>query len=193
MWKSVRSVEMLSNPWLRVRRDACLLPTGVTLEDYYVVEENDTGSVVALTPERELVMVEQYQHGIGQMCLEIPGGYFDTPAQLSAQQASEQAWREFREETGYDSAAFEYVGRIMHQPTRLNSRAFIFTALDVYPVSGQQLDVTENITVHLIPLDEVMDLLRGGMIGSAISVAGIYMALDQLRRRFPALMVESNG
>ncbi len=30
--------------------------------------------ILALTPEKEVVMVRQYRHGTEQVCLELPGG-----------------------------------------------------------------------------------------------------------------------
>lgn len=178
-WKVLRSVYLFQSPFMRLRQDACALPHGHTIPDYYVVEERDVGMVFALTPARELLLVEQYKHGIGQVCLELPAGLFesDDPAQAAA-----EARREFREETGYDADHYRPLGSFIQNPTRMTSRIHFFLALDVYPVGAQQLDANEAIRVHLVPLEQALQQVRDGTIDAVGTVAGILRAYDYLQR-----------
>lgn len=171
-WRILESAYPVSNRWLKVRRDTCQLPDGRVIDDFYVLVENDVGSVFALTPDRRVVLVEQYKHGIGQVCLELPAGCFE--AHDSNPLAA--ARREFMEETGYDAAEYRYLGRLAQSPTRMTNYFHTYLALDVFPTaSGQQLDPTEDITVRLIPLDEVFAMIASGAIHAVATVAGIYM------------------
>ncbi len=53
--------------------------------------------ILALTPEKEVVMVRQYRHGSEQVCLELLGGLVEPDNDSPALSAG----RELLEETGY--------------------------------------------------------------------------------------------
>ena len=178
-WKRLGVQHVLENEWLTLRRDTCALPDGRVIDDYYVVDEADVACVVAFTPARELLLVEQYKHGIGRVCLEIPGGSFD-PADADPLAAAE---RELREETGFHSARLLKVGVLPVSPARTAVQMHLFAALDCLRVTEQSLDPQEAITVHTLPLAAVLALLRNGTIDASTTVSGLLLALDHLRER----------
>src|SRR5471032_908293 len=95
-WTVRSSSYRIDEPFLRVRSDTVELPDGTIIEGYFVRESRGFAIVAALTPERRIVLVRQYKHGIGQVVLEMPGGMID------AGEAPETcAIRELAEETGY--------------------------------------------------------------------------------------------
>ncbi len=177
-WERLQSEPLISNPYLTLRRDTCRLPDGQIIDDYYVLVERDVACVVALTPARELLLVEQYKHGLGRICLEIPGGVFAS----DAADPLAEARREFNEETGYDAPAFFHVGTLPVSPARTTIRMHLYAALDAVPCGTQQLDSTEKIIVHRLPVDTVLDLIRSGAIDVSTTVSGIFLGLDYLRR-----------
>ncbi len=179
-WRKLGSLYPVHNRWLKLRQDTCQLPDGRVIDDFFVLEENDVGSVFALTPDRRVVLVEQYKHGIGEVCLELPAGCFESPAADPLAEAR----RELIEETGYDAAEYRYLGRLAQSPTRMSNYFHLYLALDAYLTpGGQQLDPTEDITVRLIPLDEVFPMIASGQIHAVGTVAGIYMGWAAIRDR----------
>ena len=50
------------------------------------------------------------------------------------------------------------------------------------PAGAQHLEITENITVSEVPLDELRGLVRDGRIEVSSHVAAIYVMLDRLGR-----------
>ena len=52
-WKTLKSSYAFICPWLRVRKDHVRLPSGVEMEDFYVVESNDWVNVIAITEDGE--------------------------------------------------------------------------------------------------------------------------------------------
>jgi 8-oxo-dGTP pyrophosphatase MutT (NUDIX family) len=176
-WEVLASSAAIETPWFHLRRDTCRLPDGQSIGDFYIVEENDVGIVFALTPDRHLVMVEQYRHGIGDMCIQLPGGLFERRNGDGKQEAR----REFVEETGYDAANYRFVGKLALNPMRMSSYYHLFLATEAYHVQEQTLDADEDIRIRLIPMDEVFEMILSGAIHAAGTVAGIYMAWHTLQ------------
>jgi ADP-ribose pyrophosphatase len=171
-WKVEDSHIVLdASPFLRLRQDKCLLPNGLVIPDYNVVEEPDSVTIFALTSRQELLLVEQYKHGISEICLELAGGVMDKNEPLS------EAQRELLEETGYSSSKWQSGGRYIINPTRQPNRMYHFIALDIEKVAEQNLDSTEQIQVHLMPLADLHQAIAAGKLSAVHSIAAIYRSL----------------
>ena len=95
-WKTLETEYLIREPWLTARRDKVELPTGVVLNDYYVLEYPDWVNTIAITREGDFVLVRQYRHALGITSMELCAGVIEkdeTPL--------EAAQRELLEETGY--------------------------------------------------------------------------------------------
>jgi 8-oxo-dGTP pyrophosphatase MutT (NUDIX family) len=178
-WRLHAQTDVVANRWLTLRRDTCERPDGGVVDDYFVVAEPDVACVVALTPEREVLLVEQYKHGIGRACLEIPGGAFDA----ADADPLAVAQRELKEETGYISDRWQRLAVLAISPTRTTVQMHLFAALDCVCVTEQSLDPNEEIIVHLRPFTEALTLVHSGVIQAATSVAGLLLAATDLRER----------
>ena len=121
-------------------------------------------------------MFEQYKHGIEEISLELPAGLFES----EGRNVEAEARREFNEETGYDADTFTFIGKLCNNPTRMNSYFHLFAALNARPSSQQDLDPTEDIQVHLVPIKEVFVLIQSGRINENTTVAAIYLAWNHL-------------
>ena len=81
--------------------------------------------VVAVTPQDEVLFVEQFRVPIQQHTIEMPAGLIGDEAGLEHEDAVATAARELEEETGYRAGRVEYV---MSGPTSAGMR---FTEVDI--------------------------------------------------------------
>jgi 8-oxo-dGTP pyrophosphatase MutT (NUDIX family) len=178
-WRVLKSDYVIETPYLRLRRDRIELPSGQTIEDYFVRESRGFSVVFALTPDEHVVLVRQYKHGIGTGVLELPAGAID-----EGESAAACARRELAEETGYvgDPPEPEHVRTFFTDPTNSDSRLHLFLIRRARPLLEQRLDVTEDIAVELAPLDDLRAVVRDGTIEVSAHVACIYLMLERLGR-----------
>jgi 8-oxo-dGTP pyrophosphatase MutT (NUDIX family) len=146
--------------------------------DAVVLESSDWVNIVGLTPERDVVMIEQFRFGAAEITLEIPGGLIDP-----GESPLVAARRELREETGYEAARWTALGSIAPNPAMQRNRLYTFLAEDCRRVGELQQDAGEDIAVVLKPLANVPQMLASGAISHAL-VAVAFQKLELLRAGF---------
>jgi ADP-ribose pyrophosphatase len=176
-WKILETKYLFKQNGVAVRIDKVEIPNGNTFEPY-VVESGTWVNVIALTKNKEVVLVSQYRHGIKQVLLEIPAGVMDPEDKSPLQTAR----RELMEETGYTSENFIQVGKVYPNPATHNNLTYSFLALDVKKVSQQNLDDTEEIEISLMPFDEFIALAKRGELPQALHVSALFFALAYLEK-----------
>lgn len=165
-WKKLSSEYLFTNPWLTVRRDKVLLPTGRTINDFYVLEYPTWINVIAVTSSGEMVLVRQYRHALGRTNFEIVAGVVEKGEEPLA-----AARRELLEETGFGGGEWSELMQLSANPTSMNNISHSFLALGVERLDDQHLDETEDIEVHLFSPEEVKDMLMRGEFVQALMVA----------------------
>lgn len=174
-WKTVRSERLLKDRWIDLRADYCLTPKGRNISPYYVLSYPDWINVVAITVDGCLVLVRQYRHAAGEFFMEIPGGAIEN-ADNDIEQA---ARRELEEETGFTAKSWELVSTLHPNPASHTNRLHTYLAIDATRDHEQRLDHgEEGLTVHVVPIPQVLDGLRSGFIGQALHVSSILIGLN---------------
>lgn len=175
-WKKLSSKYLFRDNWLTLRADSCERPDGKIIEPYYVYEFTDWVTAVAVTKEQKIILIRQYRHALGEVCLEIPGGCVD-PSDSNYEQACA---RELMEETGYRFERFEFLCNTSANPSTNNNLMHIFLATGGEKVQDQQLDHGEDIEVLLYTVDEVKALLREKKIIQSMHVTALFYGLEKL-------------
>jgi len=143
--------------------------------DFYQLRSPDWVNIVALTDDDELVLVEQFRHGVERLTLEIAGGMVD-PGETPRQAAE----RELREETGYVAREWRQIGRIDPNPAIQDNCCHTFLALGAEPREEPSFDSTEQCRVVLAPWRDTPRLVAEGEITHALVVVALHF--ETLRR-----------
>lgn len=153
-----------------LRNDVRQNPRTGTEHDFYVVEASPWVSVIATTPQNELVLVEQFRHGTGTLELETPAGIME-PSETDPVVA---AIRELREETGFEGGPAQIIGRVYPNPPLFNNTCTTVYIPDCQRRHSTDLDAGEDIAVHLIPWTEIPARIARFEIRHALAVVAIY-------------------
>jgi 8-oxo-dGTP pyrophosphatase MutT (NUDIX family) len=160
-----------------IRSDVKKSPRTGKEHDFYVIDSVNWVNVIAVTPNRELVMIEQYRHGSNTVELEVPGGMMDKH-ETSPAVAGE---RELREETGYAGENARVIGKIFANPAILSNTVFTVLVENCQSVHPIELDHGEDLVTRLVPMDDIPRLVASGRIGHSLVTVALYH-FDLLQR-----------
>ena len=175
-WKILNSQLVLDNPWCKVRRDEVELPSGQVIDDFFVNVRPDIVLILAVTQQQEIVFVHQYRHGVQDILLELPGGGFHSQLETSLSAAH----RELEEETGYVAEQMRLLATLYDNPVKDTNKIHLFLAEKAHPSSIQQLDVTEEVEIVLVPIEEVLAKISTGEICVCGTVTALFLGLRVL-------------
>jgi len=68
-WRVTGSRISYEDRWLRIRTDQCETQDGRVIDAWHVLERGPWVNVLALTVDRQAVLVREYRHGIGEVAL----------------------------------------------------------------------------------------------------------------------------
>lgn len=138
--------------------------------DYFVVDAPDWINVIPLTDDRRVVMVRQYRVGIDGFTLEIPGGMCD-----GEEPPVGAAWRELREETGYEAREMIPLGWVHPNPAIQNNRCHSFLARGASPAGAPRPEGDEEFEITTVPLNEIPALIRDGTITHSLVITAFHL------------------
>lgn len=168
-WPRISSEEVADCRIFIVREDICERERDGKQSTFFVIESPDWVNIIALTPEKEVVLVEQYRYGTEEILLEIPGGVID-----GAEAPENAAKRELVEETGYSSERWVFLGKSLPNPAMQNNTVYHYLALDCEKTAETAFDEHESLVTKLTPLAEIGGLVRSGVIAPSQVVASFY-------------------
>ena len=168
-WKILFSEYLIKNKWLTVRKDHVKLPTGVEVDDYYVLEYPDWVTIIAITDGGQYVLERQYRHGLQKTYYEICGGTIEI-----GEDALTSAKRELLEETGYEGGEWTSFMTTSPNPAAMTNVCYTFVAKGVKKLKGQHLEPTEDIDVVEMTEEELLKVMEDGQISQGDMLAPLW-------------------
>lgn len=177
-WEVLTSRYVVKDRWLTLRADECRTTDGKSISPYYVLEYPPWVSVLALTPEDNVVLIKQYRHGIRRTILELPGGAMDE----EDASVSDAVRRELREETGYVTDELIETGHLCASLSNHTNMIHCFLAFGARYVTEARREPFEQIEVVLMALEELLERAYRGQLPHSHHVASLFFAVRALGR-----------
>ncbi|GAC1467705.1 MAG: NUDIX hydrolase [Ktedonobacteraceae bacterium] len=177
-WQVLSTTQVLDTPYLKVHSERVMLPNGVILPNYYIIDNRGWVGIVPVTDDGHFLINRQYKHGIGEYVLEFPAGGIDEGEDDPLIAAN----RELMEESGYSAepGKIELLTEMIANPTSAVTRIWWYLARDVRKTGEQKLDPAEEIENFLVTPAELLQLIHSGQFSVQGQVAAAYMTLEKL-------------
>lgn len=133
--------------------------------------------VIAVTPARELILVEQERIPVQAPVIELPAGLAGDVAGQELEALAEAARRELEEEAGYTAERMEPLLAGPSSAGLSNEVMTLYRAHGLTRIGPGGGDGSESITVHHVPLPEVEAWLAARMAQGALVDPKVYAAL----------------
>lgn len=175
-WQRLTSERVYETPWISVYHETVITPAG-TEGIYGVVHFKNTAvGVVPLDEDNNIWLVGQTRYTLNEYTWEIPAG--GCPR---GEDSLIAAQRELQEEVGLTAQRWEKLFDLQLSNSVTDEVGTIYLARELTP-TPQSLDVTEDIEVRKLPLDEAIAMVDRGEITDVLSVAAL-MKLARMTQR----------
>lgn len=184
-WEEVSCEHIVNDEWIDFRKSRYRFPDGREFEPYYSYSRRDYVVIVATDEAGNYICVRQYRHGIKRVTTEFCAGgiercdgkeYGSRLDKDSAEDGLAAAKRELMEETGYESDDWKFLLSVPSNATMADNYANIFVAKNCRKVSGQSLDETEFLNVHLHTREEIDEMIASGEFPQASHILALLLA-----------------
>lgn len=170
-WTELRRRTLATTRVFEVLASDRLSPRTGKVHEFGLIACGDWVNVVPITDDGDVVLIEQFRHGISANTVEVPGGMVDQGEEPIA-----AARRELLEETGYACRDIVPLGWVHPNPALQANRCYSFVALGCTRVAEPEFDSTEECRVRLEPTGCVADLVRDGTISHALVITAFSWA-----------------
>lgn len=169
-WKKTGSKALGDFKIFSLRTERKISPRTGNEHDFFVLDSRHWVNVIAVTPDQQLVMVEQFRHGSGTVELEIPGGIMD----VGETSPVVTGVRELREETGYAGENPRLLGQIHPNPAIQSNTCFTVLIENCRRVHPVEFDQGEDLITRLVPVTEIPQLVAEEKIQHSLVVVALY-------------------
>ncbi len=139
-------------------------------------------AIVAITNNNQIVLTEQYRRPVDARVLDLPMGLSGDLHGAEGEGLCEAARRELLEETGYEAARLEFLLEGPSSAGLTSEVLTFFLARHVRRVGAGGGDATEDIEVHVVPLDQAHVWLERKRAAGILLDPKIYAGIHFARR-----------
>ncbi|MCD8483047.1 MAG: NUDIX hydrolase [Verrucomicrobia bacterium] len=131
--------------------------------DFYVINARPWAVTLALTPQDELVLVQQFRFGVDELSWELPAGCVD-----EGEDPLKAGVRELLEESGYVGDNPRVIGQSWPNPALQNNTCTFVLVENARCLTAQSPDLHEELAVRTLPVNQVLEWARTGIIRHAM-------------------------
>ncbi len=168
-WIKLSEKVLFENPHWTYKLDHFKIENGVE-GDYHYVHTNGASMVIPITDSKKIILINQYRYLNQKESLEFPCGSVDN--NLSH---SENAHKELREETGYDSKNIKKIGEFCPYTGAADEMCSVFIASDLFH-SPLPKDKTEQFEIHFYNFEEIEILVSQNVIWDGLTLSAWSLA-----------------
>lgn len=142
-------------------------PESMGLPTKEVIRHPGAVVIIPLLDEDRLCLIRNYRLSVNQTLIELPAGTCQT-----GEEPKETAKRELLEETGYEAAAWRFLGQLWMSPGILDEKMYVFEAQGLQQ-GAQQLEEDERIETTEMTWREAESRIVSGVINDAKTIAAL--------------------
>lgn len=133
------------------------------VKEFFLFDFPDWVNVVAVTPDKQLVMIRQFRYGSRRSEIEIPGGMIDP-----GEDPVTAACRELQEETGYVGSDPVIIGKVCPNPAIQRNVCYTVLVREARKTASRTFDDMEDIESFLLSHEEVEIRIKNGTINHGL-------------------------
>jgi ADP-ribose pyrophosphatase len=164
IWKKIRQIYEIKNPWWTYRKEEVELPSGKKGE-YHFVHVNGSSMVVPVLDDGRLVLVNQYRYLANRESIEFPCG-----SVKDGSTHEETAKHELAEETGYAAKELKKAAEFNPYNGVTDEMCSVFIARGLTPVDAHP-DETEEFEKLLLTTEQIEAKIKSGNIWDGMTLA----------------------
>lgn len=177
-WETLDAETAYACEGFDVIRERVRLPDG-TETDFDYLSEPPAVVILPLTPDGEVVVIDEWRQAVGRVNRSIPAGSTEPDEDPDLETA---VHRELREETGYEAERLERLGAVEPANGFADSVHHHFLARGCRPTAEQSLDADETIRVDTAPFEDLLSAALAGELRDARAVVGVLRAAAATER-----------
>ena len=176
--KILDSEWLIDSPYTRIQQQTLHFENGA-VRKYRRTVGRGNGSVLsmAVTENREVLLIREYYAGTAQYEWSLPKGHIET-----SESPEEAAIRESQEETGFAAHNAQLIKAVSLSPGYMSHITYIFLLTNLYhaPLVG---DEPEPIELFNLPIERIPELLQRADCTEARSLFALYYLLQHYNKQ----------
>ncbi|MCM3610895.1 NUDIX hydrolase [Planococcus sp. MERTA32b] len=173
--RSISSERIYEGKIINLKVDEVTLPNGHTSKRE-LIEHPGAVAILAITPEKKIIMVEQYRKALERSIIEIPAGKLE-----KGESPETTAMRELEEETGYTADSLELIQSFSTSPGFADEVIHLFLAEGLRNAeSGAALDDDEFVELMEVSIEEAEKMMQDNRIFDAKTAFAVLWAKQRL-------------